>query len=91
MTGGVNLGFMFLPIYRGWVVILAMVACLGTWFLIEKTKLGSYLRAATENPVLVQAFGINVPLLLTLTYALGVGTCRLCRRVWPHRSIRYRR
>jgi len=71
LSGGVNLGFMFLPIYRGWVVVLSMLACLATWLLIEKTKLGSYLRAATENPVLVQSFGINVPLLLTLTYALG--------------------
>ena len=73
LAGGTNLGFMFLPIYRGWVVIASMIICLGTWLLIEKTKLGAYLRAATENPVLVQAFGVNVPLLLTLTYALGVG------------------
>ncbi|SSC71713.1 unnamed protein product [Ciceribacter sp. T2.26MG-112.2] len=71
LQGAVNLGFMVLPIYRGWVVVLSMLACLATWLLIEKTKLGSYLRAATENPVLVQSFGINVPLLLTLTYALG--------------------
>ncbi|NKN34988.1 branched-chain amino acid ABC transporter permease [Agrobacterium sp. a22-2] len=73
LAGGVNLGFMFLPIYRGWVVVVSLLACIATWLLIEKTKLGSYLRAATENPVLVQAFGINVPLLLTLTYALGAG------------------
>ena len=73
LAGGTNLGFMFLPNYRGWVVVVSLLACLGTWLLIEKTKLGSYLRAATENPVLVQAFGINVPLLLTLTYALGAG------------------
>ncbi|MFC3061514.1 branched-chain amino acid ABC transporter permease [Paenirhodobacter populi] len=71
LRGTVNLGFMFLPIYRGWVVIASLVACLVVWFVIERTKLGAYLRAATENPVLVQAFGINVPLLLTLTYALG--------------------
>ena len=71
LQGAVNLGFMVLPIYRGWVVVLSMLACLATWLLIEKTKLGAYLRAATENPVLVQSFGINVPLLLTLTYALG--------------------
>ncbi|MDX3927042.1 MAG: branched-chain amino acid ABC transporter permease [Shinella sp.] len=73
LAGGTNLGFMFLPNYRGWVVVVSLVACIGTWLLIEKTKLGSYLRAATENPVLVQAFGINVPMLLTLTYGLGAG------------------
>ena len=73
LTGAVNLGFMFLPIYRGWVVVASMIMCLAVWLLIEKTKLGAYLRAATENPVLVQAFGVNVPLLLTLTYALGAG------------------
>ena len=73
LTGAVNLGFMFLPIYRGWVVIASMVVCIAVWLLIEKTKLGAYLRAATENPTLVQAFGVNVPLLLTLTYALGAG------------------
>ncbi|REF68648.1 amino acid/amide ABC transporter membrane protein 1 (HAAT family) [Paracoccus versutus] len=73
LTGAVNLGFMFLPIYRGWVVIASLAVCIGVWLLIEKTKLGAYLRAATENPVLVQAFGVNVPLLLTLTYALGAG------------------
>ncbi len=71
LAGGYNLGFMFLPLYRGWVVVAAFAACLGTWLLIEKTKLGSYLRAATENPKLVQAFGINVPLLVTLTYGFG--------------------
>ena len=73
LTGAVNLGFMFLPIYRGWVVVASLAVCIAVWLLIEKTKLGSYLRAATENPVLVQAFGVNVPLLLTLTYALGAG------------------
>lgn len=73
LTGAVNLGFMFLPIYRGWVVIASLIVCIGTWLMIEKTKLGAYLRAATENPTLVQSFGVNVPLLLTLTYALGAG------------------
>jgi branched-chain amino acid transport system permease protein len=73
LTGAVNLGFMFLPIYRGWVVIASLIVCLTVWFMIEKTKLGAYLRAATENPTLVQSFGVNVPLLLTLTYALGAG------------------
>ena len=72
LRGGTNLGFMFLPTYRGWVVIASLVICLATWFMIEKTKLGSYLRAATENPTLTQAFGINVPLLVTLTYGFGV-------------------
>ncbi|AZO81554.1 MULTISPECIES: branched-chain amino acid ABC transporter permease [unclassified Bosea (in: a-proteobacteria)] len=72
LRGGYNLGFMFLPTYRGWVVIASLVVCLATWFIIEKTKLGSYLRAATENPTLTQAFGINVPLLVTLTYGFGV-------------------
>ena len=73
LSGGVNLGFMYLPIYRGWVIVASMAVCLATWLLIERTKLGAYLRAATENPVLVQSFGVNVPLLLTLTYALGAG------------------
>lgn len=73
LAGGTNLGFMFLPNYRAFVVIVSLAGCLVTWALIEKTRLGSYLRAATENPTLVQAFGINVPLLLTLTYALGAG------------------
>ncbi|MFJ5369465.1 branched-chain amino acid ABC transporter permease [Bosea sp. CER48] len=72
LAGGQNLGFMFLPNYRGWVIVASLVVCLGTWFLIEKTKLGAYLRAATENPTLTQAFGINVPLLVTLTYGFGV-------------------
>ena len=71
LAGGTNLGFMFLPIYRGWVVVGSLVICLGTWLLIEKTRFGAYLRAATENPKLVQAFGVNVPPLLTLTYGLG--------------------
>ena len=72
LTGVFNLGFMFLPVYRGWVIVASVAVCLGTWLLIEKTKLGSYLRAATENPSLVQAFGINVPAMITLTYGLGV-------------------
>ncbi len=72
LSGGQNLGFMFLPNYRAWVIAASLVVCLGTWFLIEKTKLGAYLRAATENPTLTQAFGINVPLLVTLTYGFGV-------------------
>ena len=72
LTGGQNLGFMFLPNYRAWVIRASLVVCLATWFLIEKTKLGAYLRAATENPTLTQAFGINVPLLVTLTYGFGV-------------------
>jgi len=72
LRGGVNLGFMFLPWYRGWVVVASLIVCLSTWFLIEKTKLGAYLRAATENPTLTQAFGINVPLMVTLTYGFGV-------------------
>uniref|UniRef100_A0A9E7ZTR4 Branched-chain amino acid ABC transporter permease n=1 Tax=Bosea sp. NBC_00436 TaxID=2969620 RepID=A0A9E7ZTR4_9HYPH len=72
LAGGQNLGFMFLPNYRAWVIVASLTVCLGTWFLIEKTKLGAYLRAATENPTLTQAFGINVPLLVTLTYGFGV-------------------
>lgn len=73
LRGGTNLGFMFLPNYRAFVVVISLIVCIATWALIEKTRLGSYLRAATENPTLVQAFGINVPVLLTLTYALGAG------------------
>ena len=73
LLGAQNLGFMFLPNYRGWVVIASLTVCLSTWFMIEHTKLGSYLRAATENPALVQAFGINVPRMITLTYGFGVG------------------
>lgn len=73
LGGGQNLGFMFLPNYRGWVIIASLVICFGTWFLIEKTRLGAYLRAATENPELVGAFGVNVPRMITLTYGFGVG------------------
>lgn len=72
LQGGVDLGFMFLPLYRGWVVVASLVVCLATWFVIERTKLGAYLRAGTENPKLVQALGINVPLMITLTYGFGV-------------------
>ncbi|HYL90089.1 MAG TPA: branched-chain amino acid ABC transporter permease [Burkholderiales bacterium] len=73
LSGGHNLGFMFLPNYRAWVIVASLVVCFATWFAIEKTKLGSYLRAATENPALVQAFGINVPRMITITYGFGVG------------------
>ena len=72
LTGSRNLGFMFLPNYRAWVIVASVFVCLGTWFVIEKTKLGAYLRAATENPALVQAFGINVPRMIMLTYGFGV-------------------
>jgi len=72
LTGGRNLGFMFLPNYRAWVIAFSVVLCGITWFVTERTRIGSYLRAATENPLLVQAFGINVPRLLTVTYGLGV-------------------
>ncbi len=77
LTGGFNLGFMFLPKYRAWVIVASLAICLGTWFLIERTKLGAYLRAATENPSLVQAFGVNVPRMITLTYGFGVGLAAL--------------
>jgi branched-chain amino acid transport system permease protein len=77
LQGGTNLGFMFLPNYRAWVIVASLVICLATWFLIERTKLGAYLRAATENPSLVQAFGINVPRMITLTYGFGVGLAAL--------------
>jgi branched-chain amino acid transport system permease protein len=77
LTGGVHLGFMFLPYYRAWVVGVSLVVCLGTWFLIERTRLGATLRAGTENPALVQAFGINVPLMVTLTYAFGAALAAL--------------
>ena len=72
LQGGVNLGFMYLPIYRGWVVVASVIICLITWFTIEKTRLGALLRAGTENPKLVEAFGVNVPLMVTLTYGFGV-------------------
>jgi branched-chain amino acid transport system permease protein len=77
LRGGRNLGFMFLPNYRAWVIAFSLVVCLATWFAIERTRLGSYLRAATENPTLVRAFGINVPRMVTLTYGFGVGLAAL--------------
>jgi branched-chain amino acid transport system permease protein len=77
IPGGTNLGFMFLPWYRAWVIVFSLTICLATWFLIDKTQLGSYLRAATERPDLVQAFGINVPRMITLTYGFGVGLAAL--------------
>ena len=77
LTGGQNLGFMFLPNYRAWVIVFSLTVCLITWYVIERTKLGSYLRAATENPTLVQAFGINVPRMITLTYGFGVALAGL--------------
>jgi branched-chain amino acid transport system permease protein len=77
MPGGTNLGFMFLPHYRAFIVVFSLVVCLGTWYVIERTKLGSYLRAATERPDLVQAFGVNVPRMITLTYGFGVGLAAL--------------
>ncbi len=77
LAGGRNLGFMFLPNYRAWAVAFSLFVCLATWFMIEKTKLGAYLRAATENPTLVRAFGINVPRMITLTYAFGVALAGL--------------
>jgi len=77
LQGGQNLGFMFLPNYRAWVVGASLAVCLATWFMIERTKLGSYLRAATENAALTQAFGVNVPRMVTLTYGFGVGLAAL--------------
>ncbi|MEJ8859139.1 branched-chain amino acid ABC transporter permease [Variovorax robiniae] len=73
IAGGINLGFMFLPKYRLWVVVSSLTVCLLTWFVIERTRLGAYLRAATENPKITQAFGINVPVMVMLTYGFGVG------------------
>jgi branched-chain amino acid transport system permease protein len=77
LAGATNLGFMVLPNYRAWVVVASLLVCLGTWFLIERTRLGAYLRAGTENPALVQAFGINVPVMVMLTYAAGAGLAAL--------------
>jgi branched-chain amino acid transport system permease protein len=77
LQGGRNLGFMFLPNYRAWVIAFSLAVCFVTWFAIERTRLGSYLRAATENPALVRAFGINVPRMVTLTYGFGVGLAGL--------------
>ena len=77
LTGATNLGFMILPNYRAWVVFASLSVCFATWFVIEKTKLGAYLRAGTENPKLVEAFGVNVPLMVTLTYGFGVALAAL--------------
>ncbi len=77
LQGATNLGFMILPNYRAWVVFASLVICLGTWFTIERTRLGAYLRAGTENPALVQAFGINVPVMVMLTYGAGAGLAAL--------------
>jgi branched-chain amino acid transport system permease protein len=77
LTGGQNLGFMILPTYRAWVLVASLIVCLSTWLVIEKTKLGAYLRAGTENPTLVQAFGINVPRMITLTCGFGVALAAL--------------
>ncbi len=77
LSGSWDLGFMFMPVYRAWVVVFALVACLATWLVIEKTRLGAYLRAATENAALVQAFGVNVPRMVTLTYGAGVALAAL--------------
>ena len=77
LQGGVLLPFMFLPYYRAWVIVFSLAICIATWFVIERTKLGSYLRAATENPTLVRSFGINVPRMITLTYGAGVGLAAL--------------
>jgi len=77
LRGGQNLGFMFLPNYRAWVVVCSLIVCFATWYVIERTRLGANLRAATENPALVRAFGINVPRMITLTYAFGVGLAAL--------------
>ena len=77
LQGGQNLGFMFLPNYRAWVIGFSLAVCLATWYVVERTRLGAYLRAATENPVLVRAFGINVPRMITLTYGFGVALAAL--------------
>jgi len=77
LIGGRNLGFMFLPTYRAWVLLASLIVCLSTWLVIEKTKLGAYLRAGTENPTLVQAFGINVPRMITFTFGFGVALAAL--------------
>jgi branched-chain amino acid transport system permease protein len=77
LAGGLDLGFIFLPKYRAWVIVASLAICVSTWYVIERTKLGSYLRAATENPALVQAFGINVPRMITLTFGFGVGLAAL--------------
>ena len=77
LSGATNLGFMVLPYYRAWVVLVSLLVCLGTWYLIERTRLGAYLRAGTENAALVQAFGVNVPLMVMLTYGAGAALAAL--------------
>jgi branched-chain amino acid transport system permease protein len=77
LSGAFNLGFMILPIYRAWVIVFSLVVCFGSWFIIERTRLGATLRAATENAPLLQAFGVNVPLLVTATYGAGVALAAL--------------
>lgn len=77
LKGGNNLGFMYLPTYRAWIIVVSLIACLGSWWVIEKTALGSYLRAGTENPALLQAFGVNVPMMITLTFGFGVALAGL--------------
>ena len=77
LQGGINLGFMYLPVYRAWVIGFSLVICIATWAITERTRLGSMLRAATENPTLVGAFGINVPRMITITYGLGVALAAL--------------
>ncbi len=77
LSGGRDLGFMFLPNYRAWVIVFSVAICIATWYVTERTRLGSYLRAATENPSLVQAFGVNVPWMITITYAIGVALAAL--------------
>ncbi len=77
LRGGVHLGFMYMPYYRAWVVLVSVVVCVGVWLMVEKTRLGGYLRAGTENPALLKAFGVNVPLLVTLTYGFGVALAGL--------------
>lgn len=77
LSGAVDLGFMMLPTYRVWVVVASLAACFSTWYVIERTKLGAYLRAGTENPKLVEAFGVNVPVMVTLTYVFGVALAAL--------------
>lgn len=77
LSGGVNLGFVYLPIYRGWIIVVSLVVCFATWWTIEKTRLGSYLRAGTENSRILQGFGVNVPLMITLTFGFGVALAGL--------------
>ena len=96
LEGATNLGFMIMPNYRAWVVVASVVVCIATWYVIEKTKLGAYLRAGTENPRLVEAFGVNVPVMVTLTYAFGAALAAFagvlalrfirCRHSWGKTS-----